>query len=89
MGLTRALHLIHTMSSMLSVKAAVHGYYMYRKIFETHVGEEFIVIQESGKSHDRYEMAVYCRNKDLGVIVGNLPQEFSKACHYFTRHSAH
>ena len=41
------------MSFMLVVKTAVHGYDVYRTVWEPHLDEEFIVIQESGNSHDR------------------------------------
>ena len=52
-----------------------HGYHVYRTVWGQHVGEEFIVIQESGNSHDRYVMVVYHRDEDSGVIVGHLPRE--------------
>ena len=77
------------MSSTLVVKIAVLGYHVYRTIWEPHVGEVFFVIQESGNSYNRYAMAVYRRDEDLGVIVGHLPWEISKTCHYFTWHSTH
>ena len=69
------------MSSTLVVETAVHGYHVYRTVWETHVG--------GGNSHDRYAMAVYRRVEDPGVIVGHLPREIFKTCHYFTRHSTH
>ena len=72
------------MSSTLVVITAVRGYHVYRTDWEPHVDEEFIVIQESGNSHKRYEMAVYYRNEDPGVIVGHLPREIFTTCHYFT-----
>ena len=50
----RAVLSIHTMCSTLGVKTVVHGYYVYRTIWEPHVGEELIQIQESGNSHSRY-----------------------------------
>ena len=89
MRLTSAAYSIYTMSFMLVVKTAVRGYHVYRTLWEPHVGEEFIVIQESGNSHDRYMMAVYCSDEDLGIIVGHLPQEISKTCHCFKGHSTH
>ena len=72
MRLTCAPHLIHTMSFALVVKIAVRGYHVYRTVWEPHVGEEFVVIQQSGNSHDRYTMAVYLRDEHHGVIVGHL-----------------
>ena len=74
---------------MLVVKIAVRGYHVYRTIWESHVGEQFIVIEKNGNSHDRSAMAVYCRDEDPGVIVGHLPREILKTCHYFTRHLTH
>ena len=60
---------------------------MFTGQFESQMlGQEFIVIQESGHSHDRHAVAVYCHNKDPGVIVGDIPWEISKTCHYFTTH---
>ena len=89
MRLTRAQHSIHTMSSTLVVKTTVCGYHVYRTLWEPHVGEEFIVIQESGNSHDRYAMAVHRCYEDPGVIMEHLSQEIYKTSHYFTRHSTH
>ena len=74
---------------MRYVKTAVHGYHVYRTIWEPHVHEEFIVVQESGNSHDRYAMAVYRCDEDPGIIEGHLPLEISETCHHFTRHSTH
>ena len=48
--LTRAQHSIHEVSSTLVVKTAVRGYHVYTTLRESHIGEEFIVIQESGNS---------------------------------------
>ena len=56
--LTRAPNPIHTVSSMLVVKTAIRWYHVYIIIWEPHVGDEVIVIQESGNSDDRYVMAV-------------------------------
>ena len=77
------------MSSTLVVKTAIHGYHVYKIIWEPHVGDEFIVIQEGGNSHDRYVMAVYRLDEDPGVIVEHLPWEIFKTCHCFTVHSTH
>ena len=45
----------------------------------------FVVLHESSNDNDRHAMAIYC-DEDPGVIVGHLPREISKTCHYFTRH---
>ena len=66
------------MTSPLVVKTVVRGYHVYRTAWEPHVGEEFIVIHESGNSHDRYAMAVYHRDEHPGVTVEQLSQEFLK-----------
>ena len=69
---------------MLVVKTVVHGYDVYRTIWEPHLAKQFTVIQENGSSHDRYAVAVYCHNKTPSIIVGNQLWEISKTCHYFT-----
>ena len=71
--------------SSLIVKTAIRGYHVYRVVWEPRVGESFVVLHESGNDNDRHAMAVY-RDEDPGVIVGHLPREISKTCHYFTRH---
>ena len=55
-------------------------YLEYKTVWEAHVASEFIVIQESANSHDRYAMAVYSCDEDPGIIVRQLhvPQEFLK-----------
>ena len=73
MRLTLAPHSIHTRSFTLVVKVSVRGSHVYRTVWEPHVGEQFIVIQESYNSHDGYAMAVYRRDEHPGVIVGHLP----------------
>ncbi len=72
--------------STLVVKTTLRGYHVYQAVWEPHVGEAFISLQESMNAHDRHAMAVYRRDEDPGVIVGHLPREISKTCHYFTRH---
>ena len=69
------------MSSIL-VETVVHGYHICQMLW--HVGETFIALHESGNGHDRHAMAIY-RDSEAGV-VGHLPQEITKTCHYFTRH---
>ena len=45
--------------STLVVKAAVRGYHVYRAVWDPHVGERFIVVQETSSVHDRYAMVDY------------------------------
>ena len=75
------------MSFTLVVKTAVRGYHVYRTLWEPQDGEELIVIQESGNSHERYVMAVYRHDEDPGVIVRHLPREISKTSQCFTCHA--
>ena len=71
--------------SSLAVDSVVRGYHVYLAVWEPHVEGRFIALHESGNPHDSHVMAVY-RNEDPGVIVGHLPRELSRLCHYFTRH---
>ena len=76
---------IDTGMSFLLVETVVHGYHVYQVLWEPCVGETFIALHESGNEHERHVMAIY-RDSDAGVVVGHLPQEITKTCHYFTRH---
>ena len=72
-------------SSSLAVDSVVRGYHVYLAVWELRVEERFIALHENGNPHDSHTMAVY-RDEDPGVIVGHLPRELSRLCHYFTRH---
>ena len=76
---------IDTGMSFLLVETVVRGYHVYQVLWEPRVGETFIALHESGNGHDRHAMAIY-RDSDAGVVVGHLPREIAKTCHYFTRH---
>ena len=72
------------LESFLLVETVVHGYHVYQVLWEPCVGKTFIAPHESGNGHDRHAMAIY-RDSDSGVVVGHLPREIAKTCHYFTR----
>ena len=73
------------MESVLLVKTALRGYHVYQAVWEPRIGESFLALHEGSNVHDSNAMAVY-RHEDPGAIVGHLPREISRTCHYFTRH---
>ena len=69
------------MSSLL-VETVAHGYHIYQVLWEPHVGENFVAPHESSNGHNRHSLATY-RDGEAGVVVGHLPSEITKTCHYF------
>ena len=76
---------ISILVSFLLVETVVRGYHIYQVRWEPCVGETFIALHESGNGQERHAMAIY-RDSDAGVVVGHLPREIAKTCHYFTIH---
>ena len=64
----------------------MHGYHVYKVLWELRVGEIFIALHEGSNRYDRHAMETY-RDSEAGVVVGHLPQEITKTCHYITRHN--
>ena len=62
---------IDTGMSCLLVETVVHGYHVYKVLWEPSVGETFITLHEGGNRHDRNAMAIY-RDNEAGVVVGLL-----------------
>ena len=66
------------------IACCVHGYYVYREIWEAAVGETLICEREPQNGKDRYAVAV----KKNETIVGHLPRKISKLCSLFLRRGA-
>lgn len=67
----------------LKVESAVRGYHIYKAMWTPNFGEEFISLHQSGNTHDQHAMGVYIEDK---LLVGHLPREMARYCHYFTLH---
>ena len=63
------------------IPCCVHGYHIYKEIWEVVIGECLICEREHTNNHDRYAVAVI---KDR-TIVGHLPRRVSRVCSLFLR----
>ena len=72
-------------SDSLVISTAVRGYHVYQTVWVAAVGEVFVALHEAGNSSDPHAMGVYAESNP-GVLVGHLPLEISRYCHYFTIH---
>ena len=55
------------------IPCCVHGYHIYKEIWEVVIGERLTCKREDTNNHDRYAVAVI---KDR-TIVGHLPKRVS------------
>ena len=53
--------------------SCVHGYHIYKNIWETVIGEELPCETEPDNRNDRYAVAV----KKDGIFIGHLPRKIS------------
>ena len=67
---------IDTVMSCLLVETVVHGYHVYKVLWEPHVGETFIALYEGGNRHDRRAMEIYIESE--AGVVGQLPRYSAK-----------
>jgi hypothetical protein len=56
---------------------------VYQAVWIPTVGEEFVTLHESGNTADSHAMGIFC-DTTPGLLVGHLPKEISRYCHYFT-----
>ena len=61
--------------------SCVHGYHIYKNIWDVVIGEELQCERELDNESDRYAVAV----KKDGSIIGHLPRNISRACSLFIR----
>ena len=71
------------MTSTFTVTSCIHGYHIYKDIWDPSVGETVNCGRERGNSADRYAVAL---RKADGVIVGHVPRTISCMCTAFLRH---
>ena len=79
------MQLLIMSSHSLVVSTAVRGYHFYQTVWVPVDGEVFVSLHEADNSSDSHAMGVYLESNP-GVIVGHLPREISRYCHYFTMH---
>ena len=63
------------------IKLCVHGYYVYKDIWEAAIREELPCEREARNSKDRYAITV----KKDGTVVGHLSRKISHLCSIFLR----
>ena len=61
--------------------SCVHGYHVYKDIWNAVIGEELVCEREPDNKSDRYAVAV---RKDR-IIIGHLPRKISRTCSLFLR----
>ena len=64
-----------------TVESMVHGYHVYRDIWEAAVGETLPCQREAGNPYDTYAVSVM----EGDTIVGHLPRSISAVCTLFLR----
>ena len=60
----------------------MRGFYIYRDVWNPHLGEELLTKQENGNPKDDYAVAVV---KD-DMVVGQVPRELSRIFWHFIQH---
>lgn len=70
------------MTSTFTFTSCIHGYHIYKDVWDPSVGETVNCERESGNSADRYAVAL---RKADGVIVGHVPRTISCMCTLFLR----
>ncbi len=66
-------------STTFTVEAMVHGYHVYRAVWDASNEEELSCERESGNPQDPYVVA------RAGVTVGHVPRRISSVCSLFLR----
>ena len=57
----------------LTVRTAVHGYHVYKEVWEPAIGEEIVCGQEQGNDHERHAILVH---KEGENVLGHLSRDF-------------
>ena len=61
--------------------SCVHGYHIYKDIWDAVIDEELLCEREPNNRSDQYAVAI----KKDGIIIGHLPHKISRACSLFLR----
>ena len=67
--------------STYTVATIVHGYHVYRSVWEAAVGQVLPCQRERSNTHDPYAVAIV--DGARGVIVGHVPYYISAVCYLF------
>ena len=71
------------------IDCASRGYHIYRNIWSPKLGQDLLVKEEVGNVHDPFAMSI---GADIPGkltsfdIVGHIPREISRFCHYFVNY---
>ena len=70
----------------VEIACAIRGFHVYRELWEPKLGQKIQIDQEIGNIHDPF--AISLGAKIVGKltdneIVGHIPREISRFCHYF------
>ena len=61
-------------ASVLVVKTAIRGYYVYQTVWDLCIGDSFFTLHEERNVHDNHAMEVY-GDENPGMIVGSLASQ--------------
>ena len=80
------LHYFHLQETFMNMEVCernsyVHGYHIYKKVWDVVIEEKLQCKRELDNKSDRYAVAV----KKDGTIIGHLPRAISQACSLFLR----
>ena len=65
----------------LIVESCIHGYHVYKDIWNAPIGQVLVCEVELGNLHDPHAVAVISND----TIVGHVPRTISAVCHFFLR----
>ena len=72
-----------TGSFFITISCVIHGYYVYKEVWNPNIGEAFVCFTEEENVHYRNAVAVTCAK---GFVVGHLLCEISSLCFHFIKH---
>ena len=68
----------------LTVQTVVCGYHVYKEVWASAIGKEFVCRQERGNDHDRHAVSVHKEGED---VLEHLPREILRVA--FLQHDGY
>ena len=69
------------------IHCASHGFHVYREVWGPVLGESLEMEQDYGNVHDPFSIAIKAVSRErltnFEKLVGHIPREISRFCHYF------
>ena len=66
------------MAASFRIKSIVHGYHVYKAVWSSYIGEEWLVECEVDNIQDDFAVAILKNS----MIVDHVPREISRVCWY-------